>query len=70
MASTEHIRERFERNARAVTPRPSLGTYTSASKVRLRDGLTCDVEEGSWKLVADMGKDPGGEFVVARGNNG
>jgi len=61
VASTDHIRERFERNAKAVKLRPSLGRYTSASRVRLRDGLTCDVEEGSWKLVADMSKDSGGK---------
>jgi len=61
VASTEHIRERFERNSKAVKLRPSLGKYTSASRVRLRDGLTCDVEEGSWKLVADMSEDSGGE---------
>jgi uncharacterized OsmC-like protein len=61
VASTDHIRERFERNAKAVKLRPSLGRYTSASRARLRDGLTIDVEEGPWKLVADMGKDSGGE---------
>jgi uncharacterized OsmC-like protein len=63
VASTDHIRERFERNARAVKLRPSLGKYTSAAKVRLREGLTCEFEEGSWKLVADMGKDSGGESL-------
>jgi uncharacterized OsmC-like protein len=61
MADTLEIKKRFERNAKAVKLRPSLGKYTSVSKVRLREGLTCDVEEGSWKLVADMGKDSGGE---------
>lgn len=63
MAGTDQIRERFERSAKAVKLRPSLGRYTSASKIRLRDGLTCDVEEGPWKLVADMGKESGGESL-------
>lgn len=29
-------------------------------RVRLRDNLTCDIDEGPWKLVADMGKNVGG----------
>jgi uncharacterized OsmC-like protein len=61
MASTEHIKQRFERNAKAVKLRPSVGKYTSMSRVRLRDGLTCEIEDGSWSLVADLGEGSGGE---------
>jgi uncharacterized OsmC-like protein len=61
MAGTEIIKKRFERNARAVGLRPSLGKYTSTSKVRMREGLACDIEDGSWKLVADLGEASGGE---------
>ena len=61
MASTTVIKEKFERNARVVELRPERGRYTSVTKVRLRDGLTCDIEAGSWKLVADMGRGSGGE---------
>ena len=61
MASTTVIKEKFERNAKVVKLRPERGRYTSVTKVRLRDGLTCDIEDGSWKLVADMGRGSGGE---------
>ncbi len=64
MASTQEIKRRFERNAKAVKLRPSLGKNTSVSKICLREGLTCDIEEGRWKLVADMGSESGG---AARG---
>jgi len=63
MADPREIKARFERNARAVALRPSVGKYTSVSKVRLRDGLTCDIEEGPWKLVADLDQASGGEHA-------
>lgn len=41
--------------------KPLLGRGTAATRVRLRNGLTCDVEEGDWKLTVDMGPKSGGE---------
>jgi uncharacterized OsmC-like protein len=61
MATTEHIRNVFERNARAMAMRPSVGRGTARTKVTLRDGLTCDVEDGSWKLVVDLSAKSGGD---------
>jgi uncharacterized OsmC-like protein len=43
-----------------VTLRPSIGQNTAVTRVRLRDGLACDIEEGPWKLVADMSPKYGG----------
>ena len=60
MADAPEIKARFERNAKVVKLRPARGRYTSSSKIRLREGLTCDIEEGSWKLVADMDEASGG----------
>ena len=56
----ERIRRAFERSARALTLRPALGRSTGVSRTRVRQGLTCDIEEGSWKLVADMPEQAGG----------
>jgi uncharacterized OsmC-like protein len=56
----ERIRRAFERSARALTLRPALGRSTGVSRTRVRHGLTCDVEEGPWKLVADMPEQAGG----------
>src|SRR3989304_5237576 len=57
-----------ERNIKALRLRPSIGQGTATTTVRVRSGLTCDIEDGSWKLVADempgdggagLGPDPG-----------
>jgi uncharacterized OsmC-like protein len=61
MADRETIKKQFVRNARVVELRPARGKYSSSTSVRLREGLTCDIEDGSWKLVADMGPDAGGD---------
>jgi uncharacterized OsmC-like protein len=60
MTGEEKIRTAFERNAKALTLRSWIGQGTAVTKVRVREGLTCDIEEGSWKLTADMGEKHGG----------
>ena len=44
-----------------MSMRPSLGQGTAVTKVTLRDGLTCDVEDGAWKLTVDMSAKSGGD---------
>lgn len=56
----DHVRVAFERCAKALTLRPSLGLSTGVSRTRIRQGLTCEIEEGPWKLVADMPAQAGG----------
>ena len=58
--SQEVIKTAIERNVRAVSLRPSVGQGTAITKVTWREGLTCDVEEGPWKLVAGMTEKYGG----------
>lgn len=60
MSVQQRIREAFLRSARAVALRPSIGQGTAVSRVRLRDGLACDIEEGPWKLSVDMPERMGG----------
>jgi uncharacterized OsmC-like protein len=50
----------LDRNVRAVTLRPAVGQGTAVTKVSLRDGLTCDIHEGPWQLVAGMTEKYGG----------
>jgi uncharacterized OsmC-like protein len=57
----EHVRTVFERNAKALRLRPSVGQGTAVTKVRWVDGLRCEIEEGPWKLVTDMSAKSGGE---------
>ena len=61
MADRKTIKTTFERQAKAVNLRPSLGQKTVVSKTRVVDGLKCETEEGTWKLTADMTKAGGGE---------
>jgi uncharacterized OsmC-like protein len=61
MERTEQIKSSFERSAKALAMRPSFGRGTATTKVRLRDGLTCDVEDGPWKLTVDMSAKSGGD---------
>lgn len=58
--SQETIRTAVERNVKAVSLRPSVGQGTAVTKVKWREGLTCDVEEGQWKLVVGMTEKYGG----------
>ena len=60
MAGTDDIRDALERNVRAVTLRPSVGRGTAVTRVKLRDGLTCDVTEGEWAFTASMTAKYGG----------
>jgi uncharacterized OsmC-like protein len=58
--SQSDIATLLERNVKAVTLRPSVGQGTAVTKVRLRDGLTCEIQEGPWTLVAGMTEKYGG----------
>jgi len=61
MNTRERARTALDRNIKALRMRPSIGQGTAVTKVRVRDGYTCDVEEGSWKFVVDMHQKSGGE---------
>jgi len=56
----ERIRTALERNAKAVSIRPSIGQGTAVTRVRLGEGLACDIEDGAWSLKADLSEKSGG----------
>lgn len=60
----DKIRIAVERATKALTLRPSLGQSTGVSRTRIRQGLTCEIEEGPWKLVADMPTQIGGDATA------
>jgi uncharacterized OsmC-like protein len=52
----------------SIRTNPDAGRGTATTTVRIRNGVTCDVKDGSWKFVADempgdggagLGPDPG-----------
>lgn len=61
MADQETIKVAFERNKLAVEKRPSIGQGTATTKVTVRNGMTCDIEDGEWTLIADQPQNLGGE---------
>lgn len=61
MANSKTIKRAFERTEKAFKEKPSLAQKTGHVKVSSRDGLTCEVEAGSFKFKADMPKAVGGE---------
>ncbi len=58
---TDPIKAAFERKQRALRARPYLGQGTATTRVRLLEGLQCSVEEGDWRLLADMSPRSGGD---------
>ena len=61
MADQGAIRQIVERNIELLALKPSRGHLTRATRARLADGLRCEIEEGPWKLTADMPAKAGGE---------
>ena len=60
MQGKDHIRQALERGARAVALRPSVGQATAVTRVQIREGLLCEIEDGRWTLQCDMSEKGGG----------
>ena len=61
MVDTTTIREIAERNAEFLALKPERGHLTGVTRARMVEGLRCEIEEGPWKLTADMPVKAGGE---------
>jgi uncharacterized OsmC-like protein len=61
MTKVERIKRSFERGARAVAISSKAGRGTAVTTTRLADGLTCEVEEGPWRLTVDLAEKHGGD---------
>ncbi len=55
------IREIAERNVRLLAAKPDRGHLSCATRARLAGGLRCEIEEGPWRLAADMPAKVGGD---------
>ena len=60
MPTAEQIKTAFERNEKALRLRPALGKKTATTSVRSIDGLKCEIAEGEWKIIVDLGENRGG----------
>jgi hypothetical protein len=64
MSETEKLKVALERSIKALTVKPSLGLGAGRSKTRIKNGLTCEIQEGNWKFLADMPESIGGSARV------
>jgi len=60
MGERTNLKHAFERIEALLERSPERGRDTAVTSVRLTEGLTCRIEDGPWKLVADMAKNVGG----------
>jgi len=60
MSEIEKIKLAVERSTKALSLKPSLGLGTGISKTKIKNGLTCEIQEGGWKFLADMPESVGG----------
>jgi len=60
MSDPQTLKISFERVKKLLTIKPEKGEYTTTTKVRVRDGTTCDVEHKQWTFTADVGEMEGG----------
>jgi uncharacterized OsmC-like protein len=61
MAAQGTIRQIAERNVRVLALKPDRGHLRAVTRARLVDGLRCEIEDGPWRLAADMPVKAGGE---------
>lgn len=60
MNETQKIKVAIQRTRQALTLKPALGIGTGVSNVRITNGLTCEIQEGDWKMTAGMPTSVGG----------
>ena len=61
MADATTIRQIAERHVELLGHRPDRGLLTCRTRARLVDGLRCEIEDGPWRLAADMPAKVGGD---------
>lgn len=55
------LKHSFSRVSSALARKPALGRATLVSTTRLRAGLACEIQEGTWRCEAGMPKETGGQ---------
>ena len=60
MSEMEKIKVAVERTTKALSLKPSLGKGKGVSRTTIKNGLTCEIQEGNWKFLADMPAQVGG----------
>lgn len=58
--AVERVRTAFERRRKVFARSPATAQGTAVTRVRLQDGVTCEIEDGTWELKADFSEKSGG----------
>ena len=61
MDRQEQIREAHARGVKAMQTREGVGKGTAVTKAQWTSGLACEIQDGPWKLQADMSEKTGGD---------
>lgn len=57
----DQIKIAFGKNVRAMKLFPDNAKKTAVTKVRLLDGVKCEIEDGGWKVYTDFNEKRGGK---------
>jgi uncharacterized OsmC-like protein len=60
MEHSERIKSAYDRHVKLITQRPAIAKGTQITRIKVREGLTCDIEAKSRKLITDIALDQGG----------
>jgi len=60
MSDPKTLKESHGRVKKLLTIKPEKGQYTTTTKVRVRNGTTCEIEHKHWKFTSDVGEMEGG----------
>jgi uncharacterized OsmC-like protein len=60
MENSDHIKSAYDHHVKLIAQRPSIAKGTQITRVKVREGLTCDIEAKSRKFITDIALDQGG----------
>ena len=60
MDQQDIVKSAIERNVKVITARPAVGRGQAVTRVTLKPGLACEVQEGAWTLQVGMTDKYGG----------
>lgn len=60
LKTKESIKKAFEKNEKSLSRMGTIGRGSVTTKVNVKDGTTCQIEEGDWSMITDLSESGGG----------